>query len=120
MGSAAEMRGLPELADQYAEIHRVLANPRRLLILWALADKELSVGEIAHVIGASLQSTSQHLHLMRDHAMLCSRREGQTVYYRLLPAGSLPLPLWPRSLLGTWTSEGFGPEEGIQEGFHGR
>jgi DNA-binding transcriptional ArsR family regulator len=111
---------LPELAEQYAEIHRVLANRRRILILWALTSRELSVGEIAHVIGASLQSTSQHLRLMRDHAMLCSRREGQTVYYRLQPAGSLPLPVWPSGQLGMGTSEGSAPDEGIKEDSHGR
>jgi len=111
---------MPELAERYAELHRVLANRRRLLILWTLAGKELSVGEIAQVIGASLQSTSQHLRLMRDHAMLCSRREGQTVYYRLQPAGSLPLPLWPTGQFGTGISEGSGPVEGIKEDLHGR
>jgi DNA-binding transcriptional ArsR family regulator len=69
-------------AKQHADIHRVLANPRRLMILSALAERELSVGQIAERIGASLQSTSQHLRLLREHALVCSRREGQTVYYR--------------------------------------
>lgn len=114
------MQVSPELADQYAEIHRVLANRRRLLILWALTGRELSVGEIASVIGASLQSTSQHLRLMRKHAMLSSRREGQTVYYRLHPAGSLPLPLWPTGQSGAGTSKGSGPEKEIKEATHGR
>ncbi len=120
MSAPAEMQGMPELAERYAELHRVLANRRRLLILWTLAGKELSVGQIAQVIGASLQSTSQHLRLMRDHAMLCSRRDGQTVYYRLQPAGSLPLPLWPTGQFGTGIPEGSGPDEGLKEDLHGR
>ena len=70
------------LAERQAQVHRVLANPRRLMILWTLGDGELSVGEIADAIGASLQCTSQHLRLMREHAMVCSRRQGQTIYYR--------------------------------------
>jgi ArsR family transcriptional regulator, virulence genes transcriptional regulator len=70
-------------AHNQAEIHRVLANPRRLLILWYLVRGERSVGELAQVIGASLQSTSQHLRLMREHGMVCARREGQTVYYQI-------------------------------------
>ena len=30
-----------------------------------------------------LQSTSQHLHLMKDKGILRSRRDGQTIYYRI-------------------------------------
>jgi DNA-binding transcriptional ArsR family regulator len=74
---------LAEKAERTAEIHRVLANPRRLRILWALKHKELSVGELADAIGASLQCTSQHLKLMREHGMVGSRREGQTIYYHI-------------------------------------
>jgi DNA-binding transcriptional ArsR family regulator len=77
------MQGLAEKAKRTAEIHRVLANPRRLRILWALKHRELSVGELADAIGASLQCTSQHLRLMREHGMVGSRREGQTIYYHI-------------------------------------
>ncbi len=77
------MRELAEKAERTAEIHRVLANPRRLRILWALKHRELSVGELADAIGASLQCTSQHLRLMREHGMVGSRREGQTIYYHI-------------------------------------
>jgi DNA-binding transcriptional ArsR family regulator len=70
-------------AERTAELFRVLANPRRLKILWALEGRELSVGQIAEEIGASLQCTSQHLRLMREHGILCARRQGQTVFYRV-------------------------------------
>ncbi len=43
----------------------------------------MSVGEIASVIDSSLQNTSQHLRLMRDKDILTSRRDGNTVYYRI-------------------------------------
>jgi DNA-binding transcriptional ArsR family regulator len=77
------MQGQEDEAERAAGIHRVLGNPRRLRILWALERSELSVGEIADAIGASLQCTSQHLRMMREHGMLGSRREGQTIYYHL-------------------------------------
>lgn len=70
-------------ARKCAAIHRVLSNPRRLMILWLLEDRERSVGELAEAIGASLQSTSQHLRLMRERGLVGSRREGQTVYYKI-------------------------------------
>jgi DNA-binding transcriptional ArsR family regulator len=70
-------------AAECAEIHRLLANPRRLMIIWLLEKKELSVGELAQAIGASLQSTSQHLRLMREYGLVGTRREGQTIYYMI-------------------------------------
>ncbi|HMK07807.1 MAG TPA: metalloregulator ArsR/SmtB family transcription factor [Anaerolineales bacterium] len=68
-------------ARQKAATYRALGNPRRLMILWALSGRELSVGQIAETIGASLPSTSQHLRVLRRHAFVQSRREAQTVYY---------------------------------------
>ena len=72
-----------ELAERQAEICRVFANSRRVLILWAVAESEKSVTDIAEAIGASLQNTSQHLHLMKERGILSSRREAQTIYYGL-------------------------------------
>jgi DNA-binding transcriptional ArsR family regulator len=50
----ALMKGSPDMAERCADIHRILASRRRLMILWTLVDRELSVTEIAHAIGASL------------------------------------------------------------------
>ncbi len=72
-----------------ADFCAVFDNPRRILILWALAEQERSVGEIAEVIQASLQNTSQHLRLMRDRGILTSRRDGSTVYYRIVRSNML-------------------------------
>ena len=66
-----------------ADFCAVFNNPRRILILWTLAEQERSVGEIAEVIQASIQNTSQHLRLMRDRGILASRRDGATVFYRI-------------------------------------
>jgi ArsR family transcriptional regulator len=74
-------------AEQQAEICRVFANPTRILILWALTDGEKSVSELAEAVGASLQSTSQHLRIMRQTEILVSRREGHMVFYRIARTG---------------------------------
>jgi ArsR family transcriptional regulator, virulence genes transcriptional regulator len=71
------------LVVEQAEIHQVFSNPRRLLILRMLDAQEMSVGEIAERIGASLQNTSQHLRLMKDKGVLEARREGQTIFYQI-------------------------------------
>lgn len=74
---------IKEKAEEQAEICRVFANPTRIMILWAVAEQERSVGEIAQAVEASLQSTSQHLQIMKQKKVLTSRRDGQTIYYRL-------------------------------------
>lgn len=76
---------LVEAAQQQAAMCRVFGNSKRVLIVWALAgrERERPVSEIAATIGASLQNTSQHLHAMKTAGILTSRRDGQTIYYRL-------------------------------------
>ena len=78
-------------AEEQARLHQVLTNPRRVLILHALAKKELSVGEIAACINSSLQNTSQHLRIMRERGLLDSRRDGQTIYYWICDRTVLPV-----------------------------
>jgi ArsR family transcriptional regulator len=69
--------------EEQAELHQVLSNPSRLNILFSLAEQEMSVGDIAEKIGATLQNTSQHLRLMKDKGVLEARRDGQTIFYRI-------------------------------------
>jgi DNA-binding transcriptional ArsR family regulator len=76
---------LLELAESQAGICGIFGNTKRVLILWTLGEREMSVSEIASAVGCSLQNTSQHLHLMKDKDILASRREGQTIYYRIKP-----------------------------------
>ncbi len=74
---------IQELAQNQADLCSVFGNPSRVLILWTLGRRELSVGDIAVAIECSLQNTSQHLHLMKNKGILASRRDGNTIYYRV-------------------------------------
>ncbi len=74
---------MQKLAERLAEIHSVFSNARRLLIFWELDGREMSVSEIAEHIGSSVQNTSQHLRLMKERNILTTRRDGQTIYYRI-------------------------------------
>jgi ArsR family transcriptional regulator len=74
---------LLESAQNQAALCGVFGNPSRVLILWVLGEHELSVSDIASAIECSLQNTSQHLRLMKDKGILVSRREGNTIYYRV-------------------------------------
>ena len=71
------------LAERQALLCKVFSSAQRVLILWFLVEKERTVSEIAEAIGASLPSTSQHLHNMELNQILESRRERQNIYYRI-------------------------------------
>ena len=72
-----------ELAENQAALCAIFANPKRVLILWALAEEEKAVTAIAQAIDASLQSTSQHLSLMKEAGIVAARRDGQTIYFHI-------------------------------------
>jgi DNA-binding transcriptional ArsR family regulator len=70
-------------AEHQADLCRVFGNACRLLILWALAGKELPVTEIAIQVGSSMQNVSQHLNLLKRHNLITARRDGHHIYYRI-------------------------------------
>ncbi len=80
-----EDKYLPELADSY----KLLGNTTRLKILLALAEGELCVCDLAHVLGRSIAATSHQLKLLRDSGWLRKRDDGKMVFYRLYSADRL-------------------------------
>lgn len=63
---------------------KVMANECRLLVLCHLTESgELSVGELVDRIGLSQSALSQHLGKLRSEGLVTTRKEAQTVYYRL-------------------------------------
>lgn len=61
---------------------RAAAEPTRLRLLALLADGELTVGEIARILGQSQPRVSRHLKLLSDSGLLERLREGAWVFYR--------------------------------------
>jgi DNA-binding transcriptional ArsR family regulator len=72
-----------EQADLVVEVFRMLSDTTRVRLLWALADRELSVGELAERVGKPGPSVSQHLAKLRMARLVRTRREGTQVFYRL-------------------------------------
>jgi DNA-binding transcriptional ArsR family regulator len=66
-----------------AEKMRILSNPKRLMIINLLKDKEKTVGEIASDIGIEVQNASQHLRILKAGGIVVTRRNGQAIYYKL-------------------------------------
>jgi ArsR family transcriptional regulator len=66
-----------------AKLLRALANEHRLLILCHLVEGEMSVGQLQAVIGLSQSALSQHLAVLREEGLVATRRESQTIRYRI-------------------------------------
>ncbi|MDP2359794.1 MAG: metalloregulator ArsR/SmtB family transcription factor [bacterium] len=69
---------------QQAVVLKALANESRLMIVDRLSHGECSVGELTGLLGCDRTTVSKHLALLRAHGIVQDRREGTTVYYRLL------------------------------------
>lgn len=71
-------------AAEAAGVLRSLGNERRLLILCTLIGRgEASAGELAASIELSASAASQHLARMREEGLLESRRDAQSILYRI-------------------------------------
>jgi ArsR family transcriptional regulator, zinc-responsive transcriptional repressor len=66
-----------------AEVFRMLADPTRVRVLWALVDGEMSVNELAGHVGKPAPSVSQHLAKLRMARLVRTRRAGTTIFYSL-------------------------------------
>ncbi len=82
----ATAEALPDLdeAAGLAELFRLLGDPTRVRILYALLEAgELCVCDIAEVVGATESKVSQAMRLLRGAGVVRNRRDGRNVYYRL-------------------------------------
>ena len=70
-------------AAEAAKLLKALSNERRLMILCQLGDRELAVGQIQPLVGLSQSALSQHLAVLREQGVVTTRREGQTIFYRI-------------------------------------
>lgn len=70
-------------AGEAATLLKALANEKRLLILCHLAEGELPVGALQERVDLGQSALSQHLARLRAHDLVATRREAQTVHYRL-------------------------------------
>ena len=61
-----------------------MANGKRLIVLFSLLDGEKSVGMLAELVKLSPAALSQHLSKMRALRLVETRRDGKTIYYRLI------------------------------------
>ena len=72
-----------ELVQLTATLCHALNDPKRLLILHALAGGPSSVGALAEAVDATVANVSQHLAVLRDRGLVDGERDGLSVIYTL-------------------------------------
>ena len=73
-------------AGEAAALLKALAHEARLMVLCQLVEGEHSVGALQDGSGLSQSALSQHLARLREESLVATRRDGQTIYYRLADA----------------------------------
>jgi ArsR family transcriptional regulator len=79
-------------AAEAVSLLKALANEPRLLVLCHLAQgNELSVGDLAHRVSLSQSALSQHLAKLREQKLVTTRKDAQSVFYRVIDPKALQL-----------------------------
>ncbi len=68
---------------EVAEVFKLLGDMTRVRILQALAVTELCVCDLAALLEMTSSAISHQLRLLRASGIVCFRKEGKMVYYRL-------------------------------------
>ncbi len=66
-----------------ANTSKILGDPTRVKILFALSQKELCVCDLASLLGMTQSAISHQLRLLRNTNLVRFRKEGKIVYYSL-------------------------------------
>ncbi|MEN6300188.1 MAG: metalloregulator ArsR/SmtB family transcription factor [Anaerolineaceae bacterium] len=72
-----------EVNQLHAEICAGLADPKRILILYALSEKPCNVNELVNKLGLSQPMISRHLKVLKERRMVIAHRIGPNVEYHL-------------------------------------
>ena len=77
------IKKMEQSAAQASALMRALGHEKRLLILCHLTGGEVSVGALARRVDLAQSPLSQHLARLRKDNLVETRRDAQTIYYRL-------------------------------------
>ena len=72
-----------ELLYDLAELYKVFGDTTRIRILYVLFESEMSVGNIALLLGMSQSAISHQLRVLKQSRLVKSRRDGKAMFYSL-------------------------------------
>lgn len=79
----ADLEKMEENVEIASQLLKAIASPNRLMLLCALAEGEKSVSELADALDLRQATVSQHLARLRQEDLVETRREAQSVFYRI-------------------------------------
>jgi ArsR family transcriptional regulator, lead/cadmium/zinc/bismuth-responsive transcriptional repressor len=68
--------------EAIVSVLKAVADSTRFQLLWAVAEKECSVGQLSELVQAHVAAVSQHLAKLRAAGLVVSRRDGTRIFYR--------------------------------------
>lgn len=75
-----------EVTQLHADICSALADPSRILLLYALVEKPRTVNDLAGDVKISQPAASRHLKVLRERGLVSANRLGQNIEYSLADA----------------------------------
>jgi DNA-binding transcriptional ArsR family regulator len=72
-----------EVSQLHADICSALADPNRILLIYALAEQPRSVNDLSEELGISQPATSRNLKVLRERGLVYTVRQGTTLEYHL-------------------------------------
>ncbi len=74
---------IKEIQVLHERVCGAFQDAKRLMILYAIAQKPRYVNELVEMLGLPQSTVSRHLKVLRDHYLVTTERDAQTVYYSL-------------------------------------
>ena len=99
-----------QVFERVAHYFGLLADPTRLRILSCLCAEERAVKEVVEKVGLTQANISRHLNILFRAGVVDRRREGNTVFYRVVDPNFVDIC---RTVSITVASRDMGDEFGI-------
>jgi DNA-binding transcriptional ArsR family regulator len=72
-----------EVSQLEADLCFALADPTRILMLYALSESPRNVTELTNELNTTQPTTSRHLKILRERGLVRAERQGTTITYHL-------------------------------------
>ena len=86
---STDLKAMSRKADRAARLLRALSHGARLRVVCELVDGERSAGDLVRASRLSQSALSQHLAKLREEGLVATRRDAQTIYYRIADSRAL-------------------------------
>ncbi len=102
---------MPTITEEEAALlHRYICegvgDPKRLRLLYLVAEQPCNVSDLTNLLGVSQPTVSHHLRILRDRGLVEARKEGTTVYYSLSDPRILEALDMMRAIVAKFLAEG--------------